>query len=129
MSENSVQPPQKITRTPLKITIGITTLLATLALIVASIFFPGDEILLGIAFGAVIGMLNYVFLVKIIEKLVVPDGSGKVKMTLLLVFKMLALVGLVALAVFVVRVDIFAFLVGYLCLIAVILLQGLLGKI
>lgn len=114
---------------PLTQTIVCSAVLTLLALIVSLKFFPSAKVYSGIISGWLIGVLNYASLVKVIQGMFTErSGVGKMKMGVLLVLKMLALVAIIAAAFWWIKVDVMAFVAGYVCLIAAALLTSLIAS-
>lgn len=110
-------------------TVGVSTAVTALALIAALKFFPRAEVYSGIVAGWLTAVLNYLTLVKIIRGLLSEgSGRGKIKMAGFLVLKLALLIAIIAVAFWWIKVDVLAFVAGYMCLISVALGLGLVNS-
>lgn len=111
----------------IKHTVMATLILGTVILAVFIYFQPKTAVYMGGALGLLLAVVNFVLMVRILEKLLKPEAK-KAILVFWLVLKIMFLIGVVVLAFWVWQVDVLAFSIGYLCLVVVLTIQGLLGS-
>lgn len=100
---------------------GITAVLVLIALITQP-----KPVLLGVAAGGALTCANFYVLRRLIVKWTTDAAAGKSgNSAMLMLPKMMALMGLVAVAVLVLPIDVIAFAVGYSIFIASIVIEGI----
>ena len=99
---------------------GITAVLVLIAL-----FTQPRPILLGLAAGGALTCANFYVLRRLIVKWTTDAAAGKSGSAMLMLPKMMALMGLVAVAVLFLPIDVIAFAVGYSIFIASIVIEGI----
>lgn len=101
------------------------SLLGLISFGISVIFFKTPTIYLGVLLGFILVIANFVFLTKIIAKLLDEHYKGKPFLALLFFLKLCFVGGVVFLAFWVFQVHFIAFLVGYMSLVPVVVFAQL----
>jgi hypothetical protein len=89
------------------------------------IFKQSTPVVLGFALGNLLAVLSYVLLTKIVVKILAKNYTRRAGLVLLLFLKLFVLVGILFLALVVLKVNVVAFLAGYSVLVVVVGLHGI----
>lgn len=110
----------KINRVPF--VIGLTGLIGLIELI---IFEQSTAVISGFALGNLLAVLSYILLTKIVVKILAKNYTRRAGLVFLLFLKLFVLVGVLLLALVVLKVNVVAFLAGYGVLVVVVGLHGI----
>ena len=108
----------------IKITVTATLILGACLLAIFIYFKPQVAVYAGGTLGLLLAVINFVFMVRILEGLLKPKAR-KGPLVLLLILKLIFLIAVVVLAFWVFKVDVIAFAMGYLSLVVVLTVQGI----
>lgn len=101
----------------LKMTLVATSLLGALMMLISFMYYKSTPILLGVFFGCVLGIANFVFLIKIVVKLLDQNYKRKLIIALFFLFKLVFIAIILGVSFWYFSVHKVAFVMGYLCLI------------
>lgn len=90
---------------------------------VSLIFFPSFQVVGGVLLGFFLVITNFVFLTKIVAKLLDENYKGKPFLGLMFLVKLMFIGGVIYLAFWILKVNLIAFVLGYLSLLPVVLIQ------
>lgn len=118
--------------------IAVTLVVGAFMLMIMSRFYPGEGHFTGMILGLVLALANYIFLTKIVVKILKQDYTpgaklaeaklAGTKLVGLFVLKMAFMAGLVYFAFWVIQVDVLAFVLGYMNIIPGLLFQQFFGS-
>lgn len=104
--------------------IPITTIIiGVCAFVGTAIWFPQKDNLLGVVFGLILALANFIFLTKIVVKLLNQNYSGSSNLVVLISLKLLFMAGMLYLGFQLLQVNALAFALGYLSLIVAALIH------
>jgi len=101
----------------IKIIVLMTVVFGALSILISLFYFKSLGIALGVLFGLTLGLSNFIFLTKIVVKMLSQNYKQKPLIALFFLLKILFIIGLVGVSFWHFKVDKMAFVVGYLCLI------------
>lgn len=102
--------------------IGLMGLIGLIGLIV---FKQSTAVISGFALGNLLAVLSYILLTKIVVKILAKNYTRRAGLVFLLFLKLFVLVGVLLLALVVLKVNVVAFLAGYGVLVVVVGLHGI----
>ncbi|OGQ07753.1 MAG: hypothetical protein A3G32_03155 [Deltaproteobacteria bacterium RIFCSPLOWO2_12_FULL_40_28] len=103
-----------------RITIGISLVLLTLGLFL----WPTMDVFGGLLGGTLVALINFRFIKKTVEKILVDDGKNKSRNGLRFLVKMILLIAVVGTLLLVINVSALAFLCGFSSLVLAIFCEG-----
>ncbi|MBF0106212.1 MAG: hypothetical protein HQM16_12895 [Deltaproteobacteria bacterium] len=111
----------------LKTVLVVTAGLGIVSALISLVYFKSTPIVLGVLSGCVLGLLNFVFLIKIVVKLFDQNYKSKSVIAVFFLLKLLVVTVVLWLSFWYTSVDKMAFAEGYLCLIVSITLVQVMG--
>jgi|APSaa5957512493_1039668.scaffolds.fasta_scaffold195579_1 hypothetical protein len=101
------------------VTIGLIGM-GILSLMISLVYFPDPTIVIGLSLGFILVTTNFVFITKIVAKILDQNYQSKLKIAVLFLLKLLFIAVVLWLAFGALKVNLIAFSIGYLCLVPVV---------
>lgn len=121
-------PLETLSQKKLKEITVFTLVMAAFMFMLMSRFYPGEGHFTGMIFGLVLALVNYGFLTKTVVKVLKQDYTPRAQLLGLFVLKIAFMAGLVYFAFWVIRVDVLAFVLGYMNIVPGLLFQQFFGS-